>query len=214
MAQTIVTHRGVFKCTRLQFGVSVVPEIFQSLMERLLQGIPVVVPYFDDLLSKLRAILTRLHHAGLQLKREKCTIGVPQVEFLGFLIDAQGIHPTPSKIAAIKHTPTPSCKSELQAFLGLLNFYASLAEPLHRLLDSKTPWHWSRAAAASFQAVKNALTSRAVLSLPLTPLFLGYSTGCAGVDHMGQYCPSSYPTTTGSMGYLHRRAAFCGGIEW
>ncbi|XP_060546776.1 gypsy retrotransposon integrase-like protein 1 [Pantherophis guttatus] len=50
MAQTIVTHRGAFKCTRLQFGVSVAPGIFQSIMERLLQGIPGVVPYFDDVL--------------------------------------------------------------------------------------------------------------------------------------------------------------------
>ncbi|XP_026569427.1 uncharacterized protein K02A2.6-like, partial [Pseudonaja textilis] len=48
--QTIVTHRGAFKCKRLQFGVSVAPGIFQSLMERILQGLPGVVPYFDDIL--------------------------------------------------------------------------------------------------------------------------------------------------------------------
>lgn len=154
LAQTIVTHRGAFKCTRLQFGFSVAPRIFQSLMEGLLQGIPGMVPYFDDililamdqsdLLSKLRAVLTRLRQAGLRLKKEKCTIGVPQVEFLGFLIDVHGIYPTPSKVATLKHAPTLSCKSELQAFLGLLNFYAmflphkaTLAEPLHWFLDSK-----------------------------------------------------------------------------
>ncbi|XP_058051873.1 uncharacterized protein K02A2.6-like, partial [Ahaetulla prasina] len=49
-AQTIVTHRGVFKCARLQFGVSVAPGLFQNLMEQLLQGLPGVVPYFDDVL--------------------------------------------------------------------------------------------------------------------------------------------------------------------
>lgn len=50
MAQTIVTHRGAFKCNCLQFGVSIAPGIFQSLMERLLHGIPGVVPYFNDVL--------------------------------------------------------------------------------------------------------------------------------------------------------------------
>ncbi|XP_026530652.1 uncharacterized protein K02A2.6-like, partial [Notechis scutatus] len=49
-AQTIVTHQGAFRCKRLQFGVSVAPGIFQSLMERLLQEIKGVVPYFDDVL--------------------------------------------------------------------------------------------------------------------------------------------------------------------
>lgn len=49
-AQKIVTHRGGVQCKRLQFRVSVALEIFQSLMERLLQGIPGVVLYFDDVL--------------------------------------------------------------------------------------------------------------------------------------------------------------------
>ncbi|XP_032075671.1 uncharacterized protein K02A2.6-like, partial [Thamnophis elegans] len=112
-AQTIVTHRGAFRCRRLQFGVSVAPGIFQSLMERLLHGLPGVVPYFDDvliaatsrseLIDVLRKVLCRFRGAGLKLKSSKCSFAVPRVEFLGFLIDAQGIHPTPSKIAAIKN---------------------------------------------------------------------------------------------------------------
>lgn len=51
-AQTIVTHRGAFKCTRLQFGVSTAPGIFQRFIETLLRGIPGVIPYFDDVLIK------------------------------------------------------------------------------------------------------------------------------------------------------------------
>lgn len=81
-AQTIVTHQGVFCCKRLQFEVSVAPGIFQSLMERLLQGIPGVVPYFDDILISARstqqlfehpqAILTQFQDAGLKVQWEKC----------------------------------------------------------------------------------------------------------------------------------------------
>ncbi|XP_013918131.1 PREDICTED: uncharacterized protein K02A2.6-like [Thamnophis sirtalis] len=68
-AQTIVTYRGAFKCRRLQFGVSEAPSIFQGLMERVLHGIPGVVPYFDNvmiaapdqsgLVKTLRAVLSR-----------------------------------------------------------------------------------------------------------------------------------------------------------
>ncbi|XP_075730838.1 uncharacterized protein LOC119181585 [Rhipicephalus microplus] len=87
--------------------------------------------------------------AGLKVKREKCQLGVAQVEFLGFRIDAEGIHPTPEKTQAILGAPRPSNKTELQAFLGLVNFYhaflphkATVVEPLHRLLDKKATFVW------------------------------------------------------------------------
>lgn len=103
-------------------------------------------------------------------KKSKCQLGVPSVEFLEFLSDAEGIHPTKSKVEAIHNAPTPKSKGELQAFLGLLNFYvvfllhkASVAEPLHRLLDGSAVWHWGTKEAKAFAAVKSLLTSSAIL---------------------------------------------------
>lgn len=180
-AQTIVTHRGTFRCRRLQFGISVAPGLFQSLMERVLHGIPGVVPYFDDvlvsaantseLMDRLRCVLHQFDSVGLKVNRAKCQIAVPQVEFLGFLVDSAGIHPTPAKTAAIVDAPPPRCRADLQAFLGLLNFYvmflphkASVAEPLHRLLDRGVSWVWGPTEAAAFAAVKRLLVSNSVLT--------------------------------------------------
>ncbi|XP_060126555.1 uncharacterized protein K02A2.6-like [Zootoca vivipara] len=127
-AQTIVTHHGAFRVKRLQFGVSVAPGLFQSLMEDVLNGLPGVIPYFGDVLitggseaelaCRLREVLRRFQDAGLKVKKEKCQLGVPKVEFLGFLINADGIHPTPAKVKAIHSAPPPRCKQELQSFLG------------------------------------------------------------------------------------------------
>lgn len=78
-AQIIVTHRGAFKCHRLQFSISVAPGIFQCLMECLLQGIPGVIPYFDDvlvssnnyeeLMGRLRVVLRKFQTNGLKLRK-------------------------------------------------------------------------------------------------------------------------------------------------
>ena len=46
----INTHRGLFRYNRLPYGISSLPGIFQETMKSLLQGIPNVVVYLDDIL--------------------------------------------------------------------------------------------------------------------------------------------------------------------
>ena len=103
----INTHRGLFRYTRLPFGVSSAPGIFQRVMESILQGIPGVVVYIDDILvtgptaikhlETLEQVLTRLENAGLRAKQSKCKFMASSVEYLGFKIDACGLHPLAEK---------------------------------------------------------------------------------------------------------------------
>ena len=46
----ISTHRGLYAYTRLPFGVSSAPAIWQRVVEQIVAGIPGVFCYFDDLL--------------------------------------------------------------------------------------------------------------------------------------------------------------------
>ncbi|KAG8193484.1 hypothetical protein JTE90_023735 [Oedothorax gibbosus] len=96
--------------------------------------------------------------------------GKTEVDFLGFRVDKEGIHPSRSKVEAIHAAPIPADKQQLQAFLGLINFYhsflkgkASFAEPLHRLLDSDAKWVWLDSHTGVFNKLKNLISSDSVL---------------------------------------------------
>ena len=131
----INTHKGLFKYTRLPFGVSSAPGIFQRVMEGLLQGILRVVVYLDDILitgttdkehikEALNEVLTRLEKVGLRVKKEKCAFMVKSIKYLGYRIDSEGLHPLKEKVSAITEAPAPKNVAELKAYLGLLTYYS------------------------------------------------------------------------------------------
>ena len=57
---TVNTHKGPYRYQRLPFGVSSTPAIFQRAMETLLQGIPNVCVYLDDILVTSSSPATHL----------------------------------------------------------------------------------------------------------------------------------------------------------
>lgn len=147
---TINNQRGLLTYQRLPFGVASAPAIFQRIMEGLVQGIPKVAIYLDDILitgmdtadhlKNLGAVLQKLEDAGLRLKREKCVFLQDDVEYLGHKVNAQGLQPVERKVRAIVEAPSPSNVSELKAYLGLLNYYGkflpNLATCLAPLYDA------------------------------------------------------------------------------
>lgn len=62
----------------------------------------------------------RLEEYRLRLKREKCYFMQPSVEYLSCLIDDEGLHSTPEKVAAIVKALEPKSKTSILAGLSEL----------------------------------------------------------------------------------------------
>ena len=177
---TVNTHRGLYRYTRLPYGVASAPAIFQRVMDTILQGLPGVICYIDDILitgsndkehlRNLERVFRQLQRHGIRLKKPKCAFLQPSVEYLGHQIDAEGRRATKEKLQAILQAPSPKNVQELRSFLGLLNYYgkfipnlATLIHPLNALLHHDCPWKWSVECDAAFNQAKEKLISSKIL---------------------------------------------------
>ena len=113
-------------------------------MSQILAGLEGVLCHIDDVLifgatpaeheTRLTAVLTLLAAAGVTLNKDKCEFYRNNIRFLGHLIDQDGIHADPDKVAAIVRLQPPSETSGLRRFLGMVNQLGKFTPKLATLM--------------------------------------------------------------------------------
>ena len=114
---TINTHWGLYHYTRLPFGIASAPALFRKVMDTILQGIPHIICYLDDILvtgandaehlTNLIEVLSRLQRHGVHLKQKKCCCLQDLVDYLGHHVTADSFHIYTSKVEALRQAPPP-----------------------------------------------------------------------------------------------------------
>ena len=177
---TINTHKGLFRYNRLAFGIASAPAKFQKIMDSLLDGLEGVCVFIDDILitgktvqehlGRLLKVLNIFREAGLKVGKDKCVFFQDQVEYLGYIIDKDGLKTSKSKVVAIEKAPTPTNITQLKSFLGMVNYYGKFIKnlstvlyPLFQLLRKDRTWEWSEKCAMAFKDIKSLLVSSQVL---------------------------------------------------
>ncbi|GJX48550.1 putative reverse transcriptase domain-containing protein [Tanacetum coccineum] len=98
---------------------------------------------------------------------------IPEVQFLGHVINGNGIHVDPSKIKAVKNQESPRTSSEVHSFLGLAGYYRQFIEKFSKISKSLTiltqkskTFDWDEEQERAFQTLKDMLCNTPVLALP------------------------------------------------
>ena len=86
-------------------------------------------------MANLRQVLKRLQEAGFKLNLGKCAFFESKIKYLGHIIDKDGLHTDPEKVEAIDKAPRPKNIQEVQAFVGMVNYYDRFVSGLSNILS-------------------------------------------------------------------------------
>ncbi|GJX22879.1 putative reverse transcriptase domain-containing protein [Tanacetum coccineum] len=182
------TRYGHFEFTVMPFGLTNAPAIFMDLMNRVCKPYldKFVIVFIDDILiySKseeehevhLKTILDLLKEEKLYAKFSKCEFWLKEVQFLGHVVNRDGIHVDPSKVESVKNWKTPESPTEIRSFLGLAGYYrriiknfSKIAKPLTLLTQKNKTYVWGDKQKEAFHILKKKLCNTPVLALPDGP---------------------------------------------
>ncbi|GJW83721.1 putative reverse transcriptase domain-containing protein [Tanacetum coccineum] len=179
------TRYGHYEFQVMPFGLTNAPAVFMDLMNRVCKPYldKFVIVFIDDILiysrnkeehaDHLRIILELLKKEKLYAKFSKCDFWISIVQFLGHVIDSQGIHVDPAKIEAVKNWASPTTPTEIRQFLGLAGYYrrfikdfSKIAKSLTELTQKNKKYIWGENQESAFQLLKQKLCEAPILALP------------------------------------------------
>ena len=138
------TKLGTYEYRVMLFGLCNAPAAFQRwINETLMEYIDMCcIVYLNDILiysnnrrqhqQDVRNILEAIQTSGMKVKPSKCKFHKEEPEYLGFIINREGVKTDSVKTQAIWDWKTPKNKTDIQSFLGYCNFYRRFIEDFSR----------------------------------------------------------------------------------
>jgi len=176
---------GHYEYVVMPFGVTNASALFMDYMNRIFRPFldKFVVAFIDDILiysmtheehaEHLRIVFGILKEKQLFAKLSKCDFWMREVQFLGYVISAQGIVVDPAKVEAVIQWKCPKSVTKIRSFVGLACYYMRFIEgfskivaPLTQLIRKDQQFAWTNRCEESIRELKQRLTSAPVLVIP------------------------------------------------
>ena len=180
---TFVTPDACYKFTRLPQGLRTSGAGFSRAMETMLRGVKGVYYYLDDVIvtgrdpkehgDRLSQVFQRFREGGMRLKPSKCDFAKPEITFLGFTVNQNGLATTDELIDKVQTFPVPKRVKDVRAWLGLTGFYRKfvanypdITKPLAKLLRKDVRFEWGVEQQEAFEKLRSCLTAAPLLRHP------------------------------------------------
>lgn len=217
-----IPGRGLYQFNVMPFGLHNAPATWQRFIDTVLgpELEPYVFVYLDDIvavtptfemhLKVLEEIFKRLKAAKLTLNKEKCTLCRPELKYLGYVVDEEGLRVDPEKIQAILQIPTPTTQKQVRQFCGTASWYrrfipnfSSRMHPMNLLLRKKQKFVWTEEAQAAFDDIRSCLIKAPILSCPDFDIPFVVSCDASGVG-LGAVLSQETPSGEVVIAYASR----------
>ena len=138
-----------------------------------LDNIILVADTPEELVATLDKTLEALQTGGFRVSLQKVSLFKKRLKVLGVIITSAGILSDPSKTAAIADMPSPETNTEVQRFLGAVNYHADfiseharIAEPLLLYVgnDVSKRFQLDDEALAAFNKLKVSVSKSVILN--------------------------------------------------
>ena len=145
---TFNSEVGRFRYTVMQFGITVARDVFQRKLDQCFGKIDQVIVIADDIMVvgkqqnhkdhdiALTNLLETARRSNIRFNFDKLQYKKTEVDFFGKTYTADGHKPSQSKVSAIVKMPVPTCKKQVQSFIGMVNYLSKfsrlseIAEPI------------------------------------------------------------------------------------
>ena len=180
-----LTPRGQYHFIRMPFGVSNAPSTYSRLVQKALGMLPpgFALGYLDDIIihsqspeehvDHLRQVIALHARCGMKLRLSKCCIMQSQVQYLGHVVNKNGIGMIPSYVDKILSWPLPRDGKSLKLFLRFTSYYRSFIKEyahltceMNKLKNEKGEIQYPPEVAAKFETLKACFSAAPVRGFP------------------------------------------------
>jgi len=127
----------------------------------------------EEHFEHLREIFQRFRESKMKLNPKKCNFQLPELVFMGNLVNASGIGQDPDKVKAMLEFPVPTNHKQLKGALGMFQFYkkyipvySTVVIPLNRLLLKDASFVWTEVEQKAFKSLKEKLKNAPFMQCP------------------------------------------------